>query len=362
MLKKLVRRRHSITLRHPGLGHRPPRRKFFFEKFSRRSSFATDLFGRQVVRARVYRHPFLNYIQRGLDSVGLSVSGNRYVSEFAPTPRSLVHYQPLQHLRYPPYPTPLESVMPRASRAMVYGRSRYRDQRELRKGRRQPYGGTYLNRRQRGFQRSVGYYGRYYPSVSGRRSEKKFHDVSADTVGAAIGATLEVLNLTVIPQGTKQNERIGRVVYIEKIHFSGTIEHLSSVLLSTSGSAVRLMLVQDKQTNGVQFTGADLFEVNTYYGVNKLSNKDRFKVLWQTKVPLVARSGGGDSGGGQLVGEDFIVVEFFKKFKSAIKIEYSTGTTGAITEVRSNNVYFCMVSTTSALDQLKGVVRLRFTD
>ncbi len=238
---------------------------------------------------------------------------------------------------------------------MPYGRSRYLD---VRKRRRQPYG---INRKSRGYQRSVGYYGRYFPSTTRRLSEKKFHDVDADTIGSSIGATLEVLNLTVIPQGTKQNERIGRVVYIEKIQFSGTVEHLSSVLFSTSGSAVRLMLVMDKQTNGIQFTGADLFQINTYYGVNKLANKDRFKVLWQTKIALTARSGGGHAGG-QYVGEDFSVVEFFKKFKTPIKIEYSTGTTGAITEVRSNNVYFCMVATTTALDQLKGTVRLRFTD
>ncbi len=217
--------------------------------------------------------------------------------------------------------------------------------------------GAYRARKRRpfrpGYDRTGGFYGRF----SGSANEMKFVDTSIDD--AVIAPTLTVNNLTIIPEGNSESERIGRKLTIKKIHCKGRIELPAATAATSTSDIVICMLVQDTQTNGAAFTTADLHVEDTFDSYRNLSNSGRFKILWK-KVYTLRSAGAAPSGAALIFGED---VRYFScNVNCDIPIEYdNTATTGVITTVKTNNVYWCTQSS-SGFCGLTGVNRLRYAD
>lgn len=222
-----------------------------------------------------------------------------------------------------------------------------------------------------GYGRTGGYFGRYnrggaYSRLRGNRFvrrrdiEKKFidtvyTDAATSTWGVSTSANL-------IAQGTTESTRVGRKVIITDIHVRSTWTYAPEEDGSTANNPtkVRWLMVWDKQCNGANATNTDVVESSSQVNCfNNLANKGRFVILFDKEFILKPMAAAG-TGVANDWGGDKVDCDFHKKVR--IPIEFDS-TTGSITEIRSNNLFFMRIrdTTESAVTQVTNV-RLRFTD
>lgn len=222
-----------------------------------------------------------------------------------------------------------------------------------------------------GYQRTGGYFGRFNrggaysrlrrsPFVNRRDVEKKFHDVTSGSTLAATWTASTSQNL--VAQGVTEVQRVGRKMVIKDIHCQGqfSLAAQNDVAAPSSGAKVRAMLIWDKQANGANATTADVLEDNTDINTfHNLANKGRFVTLYSFVDTLQLTAGSGTGVTGDFSGE---IKSFSYHKKVNIPIEYDS-TTGAITEIKSNNLFWLFGTTqTASLTNVGIKTRLRFTD
>lgn len=196
-------------------------------------------------------------------------------------------------------------------------------------------------------------YGRY----AGRGSELKFFDTAISFNVDSTGEVPATGQLALIPQGVTESTRVGRKCVITSIQ--GKLDLLFSPgAIGLANSTGVILVVLDKQANGAAAAATDLFvsSANIQNGFHNLSNSQRFVIL--KKIDYEMNPGAGVSTAFNNVRKH---VEFYKKCK--IPMEYSS-TTGAITEIRSNNIFLVAGCDANSddLTSVVGNVRLRFSD
>jgi hypothetical protein len=208
-----------------------------------------------------------------------------------------------------------------------------------------------------GYYRRSGYYGRFQDTGA----EMKFHDVDVDDAAVATnGSILNSGSVNLIAQGVTESTRVGRKAVIRSINWRWNLKKAATTAGSNASESIRLILYLDKQCNGAAAGVTDILESDNYQSFNNLANKGRFKILMDKEITMNALSGGGDG-----TTEDYGAVErngsYYKK--CSIPIEFSS-TTGAITEIRSNNLGVLILSKngTSTAPVFDSKMRLRFTD
>lgn len=224
----------------------------------------------------------------------------------------------------------------------------------------------------RGYQRTGGYYGRFNlggaysrlrrnPFVRRSDVEKKFIDTTI--ADATTGTTWEAsTSQNLVAQGTTESTRVGRKIVIKNImcHGRWTLSPTDDGTAIRGPCYIRCLLVLDKQANGAIPATSQVVETDTSVDTfNNLANKDRFKILYSKKIMLNPPSSGGTAIAMD-VGGDGDQFEFYKKCN--IPIEFDS-TAGAITEIRSNNLFWMYVrSDASGTVTFNVTTRLRFTD
>lgn len=203
-----------------------------------------------------------------------------------------------------------------------------------------------------GYQRTTGYYGRF----SGPSAELKFFDTANSFTIDATGEVPATGQLTLIPQGVTESERVGRKCSIKSIHIRGSLV-LQPAASANAATTVYVYLVQDTQCNGVAAAVTDVLETNTMASAMiNLANSSRFRILKRFVMTF------NSTAGVTTAYNNFSKpIEYYKKCN--IPIEYSS-TTGAITEIRSNNLFF-LAGSDSLSDDLvsfNATTRLRFSD
>jgi len=214
---------------------------------------------------------------------------------------------------------------------------------------------TYVKR---GYTRSSGYYGRF----TGSSPELKFFDTD---LSFNIDATAEIPatgQLCIIPQGDTQSNRDGNKCVIKSINIHGIAQLLPGAA-ATSCDVAYMYLIQDTQCNGAAatvadantgiFTGANLSTAN-----HTIANGDRFRVLKKWTFSMNPPAGATTALNN--------VIRPFKYYKKCnIPMVYdAAATTGALTTIRSNNL-FLVAGTAGNTDDLiavQGSCRLRFSD
>ncbi len=200
-----------------------------------------------------------------------------------------------------------------------------------------------------------GFYGRY----SGPQGELKFHDLTVDDAVIATGGVITD-TINAIPQGVTEIQRIGRKCTIRSIMWRGKLTLPELELEGNPGTPerVRLIMYLDKQCNGAAATALGILEAVSVDDYRNLANSGRFNILMDKTIVLnystlshFAVNSFSMSG----VTRNF---SFFKKCQ--IPIEFDS-TTGAITEIRSNNIGLLLVTEDGAA-ALVSRVRLRFSD
>jgi len=211
-----------------------------------------------------------------------------------------------------------------------------------------------------GYTRRVGYYGRYNRKKNGcgPGGELKFFDVTVDDAVIASGGFIHptVVN---IPQGITESTRVGRKICVTNInwHFRAALVGITAATSPPNGDIVRVVIYLDKQCNGAAAGVADILENTHFQSFNNLVNKGRFRILMDRTYDLNYLAGSGITSS-----QDYCAVQindsFFKR--CSIPVEYSA-TTGAITEIRSNNIGIMLI-TEQGKANFESVVRIRYAD
>ncbi len=191
----------------------------------------------------------------------------------------------------------------------------------------------------------------------GRPGELKFHDLDIDDAVIATGATLAQDSCNKIPQGVTEVQRIGRKCRLKTINWRFSIELANTANMTDSKDVVRIILYLDKQANGATATTAQILESDDYQSFNNLANKSRFRTLMDRTYAMEATAGAGDGTTNDLAG-NIIQDSFFKKIN--VPIEFDS-TTGAITEIKSNNIGVMTLSKAGICTFLSKM-RVRFSD
>ncbi len=210
-----------------------------------------------------------------------------------------------------------------------------------------------------GVDRVGGYYGRYAGGANARSGERKFHDVTLDdNVVSAGGTTTNSLNL--IAQGVTESERIGRKCTLKSISWSYDFKlpEIDAQATPAAGDTVRLMVYLDKQCNGATATVTDILESADFHSFKNLANSSRFVTLLDRRVELNYEGLASDGAGVVSQAQNIQYGSWHKACN--IPIEFDS-VTGAITEIRSNNVGVLLMSI-NGVAVFKSKFRLRFSD
>lgn len=187
---------------------------------------------------------------------------------------------------------------------------------------------------------------------------------------AADGPTTNSSTLCDIVQSVGEQQRIGRKVTIRNIYLRLIFEWINSatsnLLAGTLGhETIRVLLFIDKQTNGSAVIGTDLLEADNFLSFRNMANTGRFRVLHDKQYVFnttAIAAGNGTANDSQLVHKEYIIKISKKVY---IPIEFD-GATGAITEIRTNNIGLMVWAAHGGRIKLfgtaKSVGRLRYTD
>ncbi len=212
----------------------------------------------------------------------------------------------------------------------------------------------------KGKDRTGGYYGRFAHNGSAG-AELKFHDVDLDDALIATPSALTA-SINLIPQGVTEKTRVGRKCVIRAInwHYQLSLAEQVDKTSPSSGDTVRVILYQDKQCNGATATATGLMETDDWQSFRNLANSGRFKILMDRTHNInfmtLTSTQNADTFDQANVLRDY---SFYKK--CAIPIEFDA-TTGAITEIRSNNIGVLLMAPGGASVGFESKFRLRFSD
>jgi len=206
-------------------------------------------------------------------------------------------------------------------------------------------------RNRRVFNRTGGFYGRF----SGPNAELKFFDTALSFAVDTTGEVPATGQLALIPQGVTESTRVGRRATVKSIQIRATA-FLVPGAGTSAASLFAIYVVQDTQTNGAAAGIGDvLTSGNMLTALIELQESGRFRILKKIVRKLTATAGVSAA-----YNEACTHIEFYKKVN--IPIEYSS-TTGAITEIRQNNI-FLLAGAIGSDDTIsvQGNCRLRFSD
>lgn len=209
----------------------------------------------------------------------------------------------------------------------------------------------------RGYTRRAGYYGRYNMG-SDSAGELKFIDTTVDD--AVFAASTITNNMTNIPQGVTESERVGRKCCLKSLawRYRLNLPERDAGATPNGGDVIRLILYQDKQTNGATAAVTDIMSQTKVTGMFQLQNKGRFKILYNKTH--VMNYGGMASDGAGVVSQAIVEQHHKVNLRLNIPMEFS-GATGGLTEKRSNNVGLLALGTNLIMG-MNGQMRFRFSD
>jgi len=180
-------------------------------------------------------------------------------------------------------------------------------------------------------------------------SERSLNIVSCATSWAGCMADPTPANCLFSPvQGDDISQRQGRRVFLKKIRING------SVAIPTQPGPdpyanIRIVVVQDMQTNGSQMTATQLLSsgaaADGIHMFQSTLNFGRFKILKDKTFNMADRALAGVAGAFQ---EQFKVAEFKFSLKPNCYINYNSGNTNSISDVVDNSFHILAGATDSA--------------
>jgi len=142
------------------------------------------------------------------------------------------------------------------------------------------------------------------------------------------------------------NGRIGRSILVHKIKVRGHITTAAQAAQAGADPAsyIRLMLVQDMQTNAAQMTGAQLLNdgsaadatINAFQNPN---NFGRFRVLKDKTIVMGDPSGFNDAAGTGAVNGLVRPFKMSINFKNPVKVQFNATNGGTVADIVDNSFH-----------------------
>lgn len=188
---------------------------------------------------------------------------------------------------------------------------------------------------------------------SARTEERKFFDTALSFNFDATGEVPATGQVALIPQGDTESTRDGRKATIQSIQIRGYINYPPGAAATASDTA-HLYVVLDTQANGAAAACTDVFtSTSLATAMLNLNNSGRFRILGKIVKTMEAQAGVTTAYNSSLR-----QIEFFKTCN--IDMDWSN-TDGAITGIRSNNIF--LIAGSTGVDDVMtftGTCRLRF--
>jgi len=170
----------------------------------------------------------------------------------------------------------------------------------------------------------------------------------SSTIDLGAAAVANPLCLCVPTVGAGLNQRVGRKITIKKIKMHGTIQipQQAGQAAADPATKVRLVLVQDCQTNAAQMTSASLFNgaTNGDTTINSFQNPNffgRFRVL-KDKVITISNlnMAGSPTGADVLQAAVRVNFKFMVNFKTPIEVHFNATNGGTVADIVDHSFHF----------------------
>lgn len=213
------------------------------------------------------------------------------------------------------------------------------------------------------------------------QGEMKYYDTSyAPTAIGVVSSTWAstmadptTVNCLLAPTvGSAINQRIGREIKVFKIKIRGQVTSDAQTLQSAgdNGNHVRIMLVQDMQTNAAQMTGQQLMEgvgssTRTINAFQSLANFGRFKVLRDKKIVLSNANLANDTGstGGLVQSGMKRTFKISHTFRKPVSVRFNATNGGSIADIVDNSFHIvCGSDNTGMAVELCYVARVCYKE
>lgn len=217
-------------------------------------------------------------------------------------------------------------------------------------------------KRYRGLARSSGFYGKFRGRSSRITQELKFLDTAVSFTADATAEIPATGQLNLVPQNDTQSGRDGRKIIIKSIQLHGKAVQVPGAGAQPN-DILTMYVVQDTQCNGAAATVADdntgIFTAaaaDLSQAVRCLANTDRFRILKKFQMNFDEKAGATTA-----YPNMYKVINWYKKCNIPIEFDASA-TTGAITTIRSNNVFLVAGTATGSDDTISVIMtaRIRF--
>lgn len=211
----------------------------------------------------------------------------------------------------------------------------------------------------RGVARIGGYYGRF----AGPSAELKFFDTVKVFTAASTGGVVMDDSINHIPQGNKENERIGRKCTLKSIAFKGAYKNAVTTVATETDNRIRIVVFWDRQANGNAATAAEIFgaapTINTF---QNLANSSRFQVMFDSVHNIINPAVVQTAAGNFTTYQNEYSWRWYKRCTIPIEFD-ATATDGSIATIRSNNVGILAFSAQGVgIPSLSYTCRVRYSD
>ncbi|AGS36184.1 hypothetical protein [Circoviridae 3 LDMD-2013] len=202
--------------------------------------------------------------------------------------------------------------------------------------------------------------------------ELKFKDVqrnvsiSTTIAGSEIDPDGGVNCLNAISQGDGEEQRDGRGYKITSVHLRGYVLFAGQSGAGATSDHMRIILLQDTQTNGTQFNAEDVIDNSS--GVNELQtvafrnleNTNRFKILKDIVVhkPTTGLAGNQANPGDVESNSATMPIQMDVNFKYPVNV-LCTGTGGTVSNLTDNSFHLMAISVNSG-NSFRYICRTRF--
>lgn len=159
-----------------------------------------------------------------------------------------------------------------------------------------------------------------------------------------------------LDRGTAYDQREGDQINIHEIYYAVSLNLSSSV-----ASAVRLMILVDKQPDGTNFIGSELLEsVATNQGMTsplRYDMRHKWRILHDKVYDMTAQYVSATPGGKHRV------IKFHRKYKNPIKTTYySTASAGTIADISTGAIFAVLWTDNNSTTQFNAQSQVVFSD
>lgn len=200
--------------------------------------------------------------------------------------------------------------------------------------------------------------------------EKKFYDtyltnqaIVATTNGAEVDPAADLSCLNAIAQGDGESNRDGRRCILKSVYVKGVLEAsgVADAADPQPAKVVRVIMVLDRQTNGVQLNSEDVLKDSAGSDVNSFTNlqhSGRFRIMYDRTfvIPTGVVMADGANTGSQQMGK--VPFKIYRNLNIPVTFD---GTTENIANITDNSLHMLAIcDNATGIPKISYQARVRF--